>query len=82
MILYIFLPNWRVTRWVQGLPKAVEVWLILANYLTWLLSDIYLALYFPDSGAMYEHHKLETILSLSLSYAYQVLPQSLLLLII
>ena len=74
------MPSWWVTRWVQGLSKGVEVWLFLANYLTWLLTDVYLALYFPDSGSMYENHKFETILSLSLSYAYQVLPQSLLLL--
>ena len=80
--MYTFIPNLRVTRWVQGLSKRLEVGLFLANYLSWLLSDVYLTLYFPDSGAMYEHHKFETILSLSLSCAYQVLPQSLILLII
>jgi hypothetical protein len=82
MILYTFMPTGRLARWVQGLSKGVKVSLCLATYLTWLLTDVYLVLYSPDSGAMYETHRFETILSLSLSYVYQVLPLSLLLLLI
>ena len=82
MIFYTFLPTGRLARWVQGLSTGVKVLTCLATYLTWLLSDVYLVLYSPDSGAIHENHKLETILSLSLSYAYRVLPQSLLLLLI
>ena len=81
MLFYTFTPTVKFTQWIKSLSKPYEVWLFMVNYFTWLFTDVYLSLYFADNGAMYSSHKVETVLSLILSYIYQVVPQSLLLII-